>query len=117
MNPNAMFAALEDCRTSLQQISPHIEPENRQRLVTDIIGELVYIQRRKEAFFEAVDHSNISEMYEEIDTAKRNIIGNLVDVSKLANVAYVLPRDLTQSGAFFAVEEANQPLCAPLDRS
>jgi hypothetical protein len=110
--PAAMFPALEDCRTTLQEISPLVEPENRQRLVRDIIDQLLYIRGRKKAFYEAdeaADDPAVRKIKEEIDAAKRNIIGNLVEVSKLANVAYDLPRDLTQSDAYFTVEEANRP--------
>src|SRR5215217_1806651 len=113
MKPDAMFLALEDCRTSLQQLSDLVEPENQKRLVRDIIAQLLYIRERKKAY-EAADDPAVREIREEeIDTAKRNIIGNLVEVSKLANMAYDLPRDLTQRGVFFTVEEANQPLSEP----
>jgi len=111
-DPAAMFAALEEIRRSLQPIEDYVEPENRKRLVKAIREELLYIRRRKKAFDEATeadDNSAVQKIKEEIDTAKRNIIGNLVEVSELANVAYDLPRDLTQSDAYFTVEEANRP--------
>jgi hypothetical protein len=108
-HPDAMFPALEDCRTSLQPIAPLVEPENQQRLVRNIIDELLYIRGRENAFYEAADDPAVREIKEEIDAAKRNIIGNLVEVSELANVAYDSPRDLTQSDAYHTVEEANRP--------
>jgi hypothetical protein len=111
-DPAAMFAALEECRRSLQPMVDYVEPENRKQLVRAIIEELLYIRGRKKAFDEAdeaADYPALQEIKEEIDTAKRNIIGNLVEVSKLANVAYDLPRDLTQSESYLTVEEANRP--------
>jgi hypothetical protein len=79
--PDAMFAALERCRHSLQPIVDYVEPENRKQLVRAVTEELLYIRGRKKAFDEATKAADGSaeEIKEEIDMAKRNIIRNLVE--------------------------------------
>jgi hypothetical protein len=42
-----MFVSLADCRASLQKLVFYVEPSHLQRLVSSIIGEHDFIERRR----------------------------------------------------------------------
>ena len=90
---NAMFESLANCRSILQRIAAFVEPESLQQLVAQIIGDLDYIERHKEEL-------------QSIDAAKLKIIAALLQLSKAANISYILPASLTED-VFFAREDAD----------
>jgi hypothetical protein len=83
LNLNAMFDSLANCRSILQRVVAFVEPESLQQLVVQIIGDLDYIERHK-------------KKHQLIDTAKLKIIAALLQLSKAANVSYILPASLTE---------------------
>lgn len=61
MNHAAMFNSLAECRATLQKEIVFVEPEHLQRLVANIIGELDFIERRREPILKM---SSWDEMYQ-----------------------------------------------------
>jgi TIR domain len=104
LDAQAMLDSLAECRSTLQRIVVFVEPEELQRLVAGIIGELDLIERiGKEPF----TWNGLGTMGT-IDGAKLRIINALVELSKAAKIPFVLPTSMTEE-VFWSKEDADKP--------
>lgn len=99
-----MFLSLSDCRKELSLLMPKLKDKNYTILTTNIISCLDEIERYK-----------IKLDLKKIDALKLESIRNIVELSKLLNRSYIIPKALTEE-MFFSREDANKPpsLCIPL---
>jgi hypothetical protein len=106
-SPGAMFRSLYDCRVNLQKLIVYVEPEEQQRLVASIIGELDFIERRSAGYMHQ-SFADFKKMAAAIDGAKIRIISALLKLSKAAKVSFVLPTSLT-ADSIYNKEDADAP--------
>lgn len=96
----AMFASLDECRSSLQRNFMSITSETAQQLVARIIGELDFIERFKSRKWGDDDVVCV------IDAAKLSIIQALSQLAKLSQIPFVLPTSLSHD-VFWTKEDAD----------
>ena len=97
----SMFAALTACRVALQGYVALIEDAQQQQIVADIIGVLDHMERLQSKIHEAATTN-------QIDTAKRNILGLLKRLSVESGLNYSVPRNLIET-TFLSMAEAIEP--------
>ena len=102
-----IFRSLYDCRVNLQKLIVYVEPEEQQRLVASIIGELDFIERRSAGYMHQ-SFADFKKMAAAIDGAKIRIISALLKLSKAAKVSFVLPTSLT-ADSIYNKEDADAP--------
>jgi hypothetical protein len=100
----AMLDSLAECRSTLQRLVVFVEPEEMQRLVAGIIGELDLIERIGKEPFTWNGLGTIGT----IDGAKLRIINALVELAKAAHSSFVLPTSITEE-LFWSKEDADKP--------
>ena len=109
LDHQAMFDSLANCRSTLQKIVVFVEPEELQRLVAGIIGELDFIERCEKKPFTWEGMGTMGT----IDGAKLRIIHALVELSKAVQVPFILPTSLTEE-LFWSKEDADKPPIGPV---
>jgi hypothetical protein len=100
-NLDSMFAALTACRMALQGYVALIEDARQQQIVADIIGVLDHVERLQPKIRQ-------TETPNQIDTAKRKILGLLKQLSDESGLHYTVPRNLIETN-FFSMAEAIEP--------
>jgi hypothetical protein len=95
------------CRIALQKQITYIEPEDAQRLVAGIIGELDFVERRKTAMLTGGYEANWG-LAPQINSSKIRIVKALLELKKVAEISFVLPSSITEE-VFFSEEDANAP--------
>lgn len=108
MSHEAMFDSLADCRATLQKLIVYVEPENLQQIVAGIIGELDFIERRRDS---VLGSNYWDKGYDDaylINGAKLRIIAALLTLKTAAEISFVLPTSVTEE-VFFSKENADKP--------
>lgn len=87
----AMFASLASCRSSLQRLVVYVEPEELQRIVAAVVGELDFIERHNPR----LTGGHFTTEFRVIHESKLRIIALLSQLSEAAAVPFVLPTSVT----------------------
>jgi hypothetical protein len=100
-NLPSMFHALIVTRTSLQKLGAFIRDQRQQQFVMDVIRDLDTIERLELS-------SNKPETLDNIDNAKRRILGLLKSLSDASGIHYTIPSNLIETN-FLTMQEAISP--------